>query len=149
MHEAVHQLKAHHADDHGDHKNQCFGLAVRHGHHGRARAKAGPAPARAEEQAADDEWPVDLRVGGQAQHAAQKIAGAFFGQGKGKKSDGDGAAHNQGEGRIPGTGQVQKANDLAGVGHARKHEPQAEQETDRKFADAVEKVVVQHGVFLR
>ncbi len=71
------------------------------------------------------------------QGAAKEVAGSFFGSAKGKKTHGDGAAHDQGQGRIPQPRQVKKTDHLAGIGHAGNQQAPAEQQAHDEFAHTV------------
>ena len=82
------------------------------------------------------------------QGAAKEIGGALLGHAEGEEAHRDGAAHDEGERRVPGAGQVQEADHLAGVGHAGNHQAPAEEKADGEFGCALQ-VGVFHGDVLR
>src|SRR4051812_16562559 len=101
----------------------------------RGLGKAGESPADAEDDAAGDEPRIDVASLRQLQRAAQEAAAASARETESEKADQHRAAHDQSERRIPVAGDIEKADDLAGIRHARKDEADAEHEPGEECSE--------------
>ena len=105
---ALEELECAHAHQHRGHEDERLDFAHPEGNEGRAGAEAGDAPTNAEERAAEDQAAVDVARRRQSHLGAEEGPRTTVGHREGDSAHGDGARHDEGEGRVPVTREVQE-----------------------------------------
>ncbi|MNE75455.1 hypothetical protein D3C80_1716170 [compost metagenome] len=112
-------------------------MAGQQQYHSRARADAGDAPARTEQQAAADQPAIRTTLGRQLHRLPQPGLRQSPGKAEGRQRNGDGTGHHQGQGRVPGAGQIEEGKHFGRVGHAREQQTQTEYQAGEKSTELV------------
>jgi hypothetical protein len=98
---------------------------------GATRAEARDAPADAEDRRAADQARVEIARGRQVEPALEDRALAAEDEAVADGGHDQRAAHDEGEGGVPGARDVEEVDDLGRVRHAREHDACAEDHADQ------------------
>ena len=127
----------------GQHREQDHPDAAAEAKRGENRAGAIPrqSPAHAKHGGAGDKATVDLAA--QPRKCAAEARRAAAGQAPGDQHRHERAAHDEGEGRVPGAEEVEESQDARGVGHVRDDQADTEYRTGDESDEST------HGISLR
>src|SRR5262249_17305913 len=128
-------------DDHpGEHRgDEHRGLVLSRAERNQRRpgTESRESPADAEHDAARDQARVDVAAMRELHRAAQEAARTQAGEAESEAPDEDRTSDDEGKRRIPIARDVEEADDLARIGHARKDEADAEHESRGERAECV------------
>src|SRR5437879_8678022 len=96
-----------------------------------------PAPTHAEHEAAEDEPPVDAARAREEHRRTEERPRPLLHECKSARAHRDGAGHDERERRIPGAGEVEKAEHLRRIRHPGNEEPEPEHETRCKGSGGI------------
>jgi hypothetical protein len=116
-----------HAGEHREHEAERGGAAAGGGDDAGAGAEAAQAPADAEHGSADDEGRIEVGPARQVEANVKPGLRAAADPRVCERVDGDGAGHDEREAGVPAVERIEEADDPRRLGHARDHQPSAEQ----------------------
>src|SRR5712675_205105 len=120
------------AGDHRGEKDEALRRARAGQNQRGSRADARQSPAHSEHEAAENEPPVDPARGREEHRRTEQRPRAFLHERESTGGDRDRARHDERERRIPGAGEVEKAEHLRRVRHPGNEEPQPEDQARRE-----------------